>query len=121
MLPEEGPIVIDTICGPLMTSEEQDMAIRQVLRNGINGTRFYLHGEPVLVYPDAFHTFTVYSVPSPANAETCAFLRQIGADASLIEVVEGQYAGKQAVKGVLPNEVFKKFLSHVGPRVNATY
>lgn len=40
MLPEEGPIVIDTICGPLMTSEEQDLAIRQVLRNGINGHTF---------------------------------------------------------------------------------
>ena len=113
--------MIDTICGPLLNNDEQDLAIRQVLRNGINGTRFYLHGEPVLVYPDVFHRFTVYAIPSPANAEMLMFFRQIGADAAYIEVAEGQYAGKQAVKGVLSNEVFRKFLNHVGPRVMATY
>ena len=112
---------IDTICGPLLNTDEQDLAIRQVLRNGINGTRFILHGEPVLVYPDVFHNFTVYTVPSPANDAALNFLRQICADAAFIEVEDGQYAGKQAVKGILDKSAFKRFLAHVGPRTTTTY
>lgn len=106
-----------------LSEQEREDILRSVARNGISGTRLYLAGEPLNVFPDVFNSFVLWGRPTNDPAAQAAYgkLIEMGMEVTVVDV---EHHGKalKAFKAVSTYDTFRYiFLDQITTRGNATF
>lgn len=106
-----------------MNELEREDIIRTVTRNGIDGTRLYLAGEPLSVFPDAFNSFVLWGQPAEDPTAHAAYgkLVEMGMEVKVVEV-ESSGRPMKVVKAVSTYDTFRYiFLDQITHQKNAIF
>lgn len=109
--------------GRYMSEQERENILRSIARNGISGTRLYLAGEPLSVFPDAFNSFVLWGQPAEDPKAQAAYgkLVEMGMEVKVVEV-ESSGCPMKVVKAVSTYDTFRYiFLDQITHQKNATF